>query len=325
MSSPPNIPEFNLSVSKIAGVLFLALIVVGAFTSVYSVPADSVAVVLRLGKVQGKPRENGLHFRLPYGIDRKFVVPVERQLTLEFGFGSPGATNPFQYVPNPREQALERDMVTGDLNSVDVSWVIQYRISDPENYLFSVRNPELTLRDATESVMRQVVGDRTVDEVLTIGRASVELEARTLLQDLLASYQIGLNIDQIQMKEVNPPQAVRAAFQEVNTAQQQKQTTINQANRQYKSAIPPARGAAERRIAEAEGFALKRINEAEGDAARFNAVFGEFQKAPEVTKRRIYIETMNEVLPQIGRKVFLDEDAQQILPLLQLDGGEKMN
>lgn len=294
----------------IPGALILSLL----FTSIYTVPAESEAVVLRFGRYVDTVG-SGLRFKLPFGIDRVSIVPVKRQLKQEFGFGTPGATNPTQ-VSN--EQKEERGMVTGDLNTATVEWVIQYRVKDPQLYLFKVRNPGQTLRDISESVMRTVVGDRTVDEVITIGRQEIEVDALLQLQQLVDKYELGLSIDQVQLKNVNPPLPVQPSFNEVNQAQQEREQMINVANGEYNKEVPRARGEAEQKQQAAEGYALKRINEAEGDVSRFNAVFAEFVKAPEVTKQRIYIETMQEVVPTLGKKVILDEGTSQILPLLQL-------
>lgn len=211
-------------------------------------------------------------------------------------------------------------MVTGDLNTALVEWVVQYRISDPAKFLFEVREPGETLRYVSESVMREVVGDRTVDEVITIGRQEIESETLIKMQELATRYVMGISIDQVQLKNINPPKPVQESFNEVNQAQQEKEKLINEARRDYNKVIPLALGEKDQRIREADGYRLKRINEAEGDAARFNALFAEYVKAPEVTKRRIYIETMQEVLPGIRSKIIIDEQTNNILPLLSLDG-----
>jgi modulator of FtsH protease HflK len=209
--------------------------------------------------------------------------------------------------------------VTGDLNSALVEWVVQYRIAEPLKFMFQIRDPRRTLRDVSESVMREVVGDRTVDEVITIGRQEIETEALTKMQALSTKYAMGLSIDQVQLKNINPPQPVQESFNEVNQAQQEKEKLINEARRDYNKVIPLAEGEKDQRIREADGYRLKRINEAEGDAARFNALFAEYVKAPEVTRRRIYIETLQDVLPGIRSKVIVDDKARSILPLLNLD------
>lgn len=287
-----------------------------AYTSIYTIQAESQGVVLRFGKYT-QTVDPGLRFKLPFGIDQVFVVPVRRQLKQEFGFGTSGATNQMQYSSDS-EQEQERSMVTGDLNAATVEWIIQFRIQDPQLYLFKVREPGDTLRDISESVMRTVVGDRTVDEVITIGRQEIETEALEKLQSLVNKYELGLSIDQVQLKNVNPPVPVQPSFNEVNQAQQEREQMINIANGEYNKVVPRASGEAEQKLQAAEGYALKRVNEAEGDVSRFNAVFTEYLKAPEVTKQRIYIETMRDVVPSLGKKIILDDGASQILPLLQL-------
>jgi membrane protease subunit HflK len=298
--------------------LLLGLGALGVWTAYYTVPSDSVAVVQRFGKYL-KEVPPGLHFKLPLGIDLTTIVPVKRQLKQEFGFSTPGATDQYQ-SPRPQDERLESQMVTGDLNAALVEWVVQYRISEPFKYLFEVRNPKDTLRDVSESVMREVVGDRTVDEVITIGRQEIEIDALAKMSDLATKYSMGISIDQVQLKNINPPRPVQESFNEVNQAQQEKEKLINEARRDYNKVIPLAEGEKDQRIREADGYRLKRINEAEGDAARFNALFTEYEKAPQVTRRRIYIETMQDVMPKIKSKIIMDENARNILPLLSLDG-----
>lgn len=296
----------------------LLLVGIGAWSAWYTVPSDSVAVVQRFGQYI-KEVPPGLHFKLPLGIDRATIVPVKRQLKQEFGFTTPGASDPYQ---SPRggelETARETEMVTGDLNAALVEWVIQYRISDPAKFLFEVRGPGETLRYVSESVMREVVGDRTVDEVITIGRQEIETEALSKMQALSTKYTMGISIDQVQLKNINPPQPVQDSFNEVNQAQQEKEELINEARRDYNRVIPLAEGEKDQRIREADGYRLKRINEAEGDVARFSALLTEYSKAPEVTRRRIYIETMQDIMPDIRSKIIVDEQTQGVLPLLNL-------
>lgn len=290
------------------------LVAVGLFSSYYTVPVDSVAVVQRFGNYSGIA-ENGLHFKLPFGIDQATLVPVRRQMKMEFGFGTSTATNPYQFSS---EQTEERSMVTGDLNAANVEWVVQYHIADPKDFLFNFADPTDTLRDLSEAVMREVVGDRTIDEVLTFGRQKIAVDAQDKLQKIVSSLDIGIEINQVQMQDVKPPREVQASFDEVNRAQQEKEQAINVANGEYNKIIPRAKGEAEQKISAAQGYATKRINEAEGDAGRFNALLTEYKKAPDVTRRRIYLETMNEVLPNVPNKVILDEKAPQFLPMLQL-------
>ena len=299
--------------------LGLAALVAAAlfvYTAYYTVPSDSVGLVTRFGKYV-KEESAGLHFKIPWGVDEVTIVPVKRQLKQEFGFSTQGATNRSQTRPDSQAQS---QMVTGDLNAALVEWVVQYRIEDPKKYMFDVRNPGETLRDLSESVMRVVVGDRTVDEVITIGRQDIEDEALLKMQDLTSKYGIGVSIDQVQLKNINPPRPVQESFNEVNQAQQEKESLINAARREYNKVVPLAEGEKDQRIRAADGYRLKRINEAEGDAARFNSVLTEYLKAPEVTRRRIYIETLQEVLPGLESKIIMDNEAQQVLPLLPLGG-----
>ncbi|MBU6180689.1 MAG: FtsH protease activity modulator HflK, partial [Verrucomicrobia bacterium] len=286
----------------------------GAF---YTVEVEEAGVVLRFGK-HLKTVPPGLHFKLPFGIDRVTTVQVTRQLKQEFGFGTPGNTNPYQWSSED-EFGLERNMVTGDLNSVLVEWVVQYRITEPEKYLFRVRNADTTLRHASESVMRQVVGDRTVDEVITVGRQEIESESSAKLRDLVNLYGLGITIDQVQLKDVDPPEPVQASFNEVNSAQQEREKAINVANGEYNRDVPKASGEAQKKISEAEGYATQRVNEAEGNVARFTSLFAEYEKAPEITRRRLYLETMEQVLPVLGGVTILDEEASQVLPFLPIN------
>ena len=314
-------PEFNVNVNirSAIGIVFFLLIVfvvaVFALTSYYTVAADSEGVVLRFGKYL-KTVQPGLHFKAPFGIDAVAIIPTRRQLKLEFGFTTPGyLTNPIQPSQDPME---EKSMVTGDLNAVLVEWVVQYRIEDPSQYLFDVRNPGGTLRDVSEAAMREVIGDRTVDEVITIGRQDIETEALTRMQELSKRYHLGIRVDQVQLKNVNPPAQVQASFNEVNKAQQDKQNAINIANGEYNKVIPKAKGQADETIRAAEGYRFKRVNEAEGDVAAFSAVLQQYIKAPDITRTRLYLETMEDVLPETGPKIIVDESLRQLLPVLPL-------
>jgi len=315
---PNSLRELRAKVGSIVWVLVAIIVIGAAFSMLYQVQAESQAVILRFGKYV-KTVDPGLHVKLPFGIDKKRIVQVERQLKQEFGFATRGATDPSQYNPSQTERSYERSMVTGDLNAATVEWSVQYRVEEPQLFLFKVREPKDTLRDISESVMRTVIGDRTVDEVITIGRQEIASEALLQMQILVDKYELGLNVDQVQLNNVNPPQPVQKSFNEVNQAQQEREQMINIANGEYNKVIPRARGEADQKIQAAEGYALKRVNEAEGNVARFNAVFEEYLKAPEVTKRRLYLETMQAVLPKLGNKIVIDAEAQQILPLLQLN------
>ena len=297
-------PTIRISWTLIAVVLVALLIAAGLLTSYYTIGAESEGVVLRFGKFLNTV-EPGLHFKIPFGVDEVIVVPTRRQLKLEFGFATPGyLTNPVQTGEDP---AAEKSMVTGDLNAALVEWVVQYRIDDPKQYLFDVRNPGTTLRDLSEAAMREVVGDRTVDELITIGRQDIEVEALARMQDMAKRYHLGIRVDQVQLKNVNPPEQVQASFNEVNKAQQDRENAINIANGEYNKAVPKAKGEADQAIRAAEGYRFKRVNEAEGDATAFTAVLEQYVKAPEITRTRLYLEAMSETLPETGQKIIVDE------------------
>jgi modulator of FtsH protease HflK len=318
--NPPDWRKLKVLVWIIPVVLLLVL----ALTMYYTVPSDSQGVVLRFGRFSSI-EEPGLHFKLPFGIDTVDTLPVKRQLKLEFGFATPGATNREQNSGSRSIWEQEKSMVTGDLNAALVEWIVQYRIDDPRSFLFQVRAPESTLRDLSEAVMREVIGDRTVDEVITIGRQEIEDRALIRLKEMAESYQLGVKIDQLQLKNVNPPVDVQSSFNEVNKAQQDRENMINVANGEYNKVIPRAEGEAEQTISEAEGYKLKRINEAQGDAAAFTSVLVEYLKAPEVTRKRLYLESMSEVIPTLSSTWIVDDSVTQLLPMVQSKslGGDK--
>jgi membrane protease subunit HflK len=318
-NQPPAIQTLQLPhipVRLIAGVVAVILLIALGWTSCYTVQAESEGVVLRFGKFL-KTVEPGLQFKLPFGIDQVTVLPTRRQLKLEFGFVTPGYTNVDQPATDVEE---ERSMVTGDLNAALVEWVVQYRIDDPKQYLFDVRNPGQTLRDLSEAAMREVIGDRTVDEVITIGRQDIEISALARMQELAKRYKLGVRVDQVQLKNVNPPAEVQASFNEVNKAQQDRENAINIANGDYNEAVPKAKGQADQTIRGAEGYRFKRVNEAQGDVASFNAMLQQYIKAPEITRTRLYLETMGDVLPNTGEKIIIDDSMRNVLPLLPLTG-----
>lgn len=305
---------FRIIVGAMAGIVVLT----GLLGSFYTVSPESEAVVLRFGKFHSISQP-GLHFKIPFGVDRSILVPVRRQMKSGFGFET--ASFRSSYLENNEgEPELERNMVTGDLNAAEIEWIVQYTISDSRKYLFNLREPGSTLRALTESVMSEIIGDRTVDEVLTIGRTEIETESLARLQSLLNQLDMGIRADQVQLKNVHPPGPVQRSFDEVNRAQQEREQLINEANGEYNRVIPEARGLAEQRVSAAEGYAVQRINEAQGDVARFKELLVQYDKAPDVTRQRLYLETMKEVLPQLGGKIIIDEDAQQLLPLLNLNG-----
>ena len=297
------LPDIPVTPRQIIIGVVIALVIYVGYSSYYTVSAESVGVVQRFGHYHYVV-EPGLHFKIPFGVDQVIQVPIKRQLKEEFGFGTPGATFTKQ-MTDPREWELETTIVTGDLNTALVEWVIQFRIENAFDFLFKVRDPGDALRD--------------ISEVLTIGRQDMEASAQAKMQEVVNLYEMGLRIDQVQLKNVNPPKPVQASFDEVNEAQQERERMINVARGEYNKAVPQARGTAERSIQAAQGYAVQRVNQAEGDAAKFNALLAEYVKAPEVTRRRLYLETMQEVLPAVKNKIVLDDRAASVLPLLQLN------
>ncbi len=292
------------------------LILVGLVTSTKTVGPEEEGVVVQLGKYN-RTTPPGLNFIIPYGLEKMHKIPVQRQLKQEFGFRTTAAAQRTEYTKSTYGD--ESMMLTGDLNLTDVEWVVQYRIVDSYNYLFKVRNADKTLKDMSESAMRKIVGDRTVNEVLTVGRQEVATSVEVLLQQMCDEYENGIRIDQVVLQDVNPPETVKPSFNAVNQAQQERETLINQAEAEYNRVIPRARGEAEETIQLAEAYMLNRVNRAIGEAERFNALFEAYIKAPEVTKQRIYLETMERVLPKIGNKIIVDEKGNNVLPLLNID------
>jgi len=311
------IPQFNpVAIQRAVIVL---LVVVAVLTSFYTVGPEENGLVLRFGQYV-RSTDPGLHFKMPFGVERVLKVPVQRQLKEEFGFRTTKSAVRSQYASTAYTD--EANILTGDLNAAVVEWVVQYRVVDPYKYLFRVRNVRDTFRDINEAVMREIVGDRTVNEVLTVGRAEVALQALTDVQVLCDQYETGIKVEQVVLKDVNAPDPVKPSFNEVNEAEQEKAKLINQAQSEYNQVIPRARGEALQTVREAEGYALERINHARGDSARFVALYQAYAKAPEVTKRRLYLETMSEILPKVERKVVVDGGLKSVLPLLNLDASK---
>jgi membrane protease subunit HflK len=317
---PPQIRNLSGSIRYILlGVIALVII----FSSFFTVQPEEVGIITRFGEYT-RTANPGLNFKMPF-VENVRYVPVQRQLKTEFGYRTTEAGINSTYAKaGYRGESL---MLTGDLNLANVEWVVQYRVDDPFNFLFKIRNPEQTLRDVSEAAMRQIVGDRTVNEVLTVGRAEVSIEAQLLIQSLADEYESGIKIEQVVLQDINPPDPVKPSFNAVNEAQQQRETLINQAKSAYNKVIPRGRGRAQQTIQKAEGYALARINRAQGDASRFNDLYSEYIKAPEVTKRRIYLETIEDILPKIGNKIVTDQQGNGVLPLLQMqmDGAKVVN
>lgn len=296
-------------------VVLVVLVLTVVLTSVRTVGPEEEGVVLNLGQFS-RTVQPGLNFIIPFGVEKMYKIPVQRQLKHEFGFRTANAGVRSEY--SKAGYTDESTMMSGDLNMADVEWVVQYRIVNSYQYLFRVRNAEKTLRDMSESVMRKVVGDRTVNEVLTVGRQEVASSVEVILQKMCDDYQNGIRIDQVVLQDVNPPQSVKPSFNAVNQAQQERETLINQAESEYNRVVPRARGEAEETIQLAEAYALTRVNGAKGEADRFVALYNEYMKAPEVTKKRIYLETMERILPRLGNKIIVDERGNSVLPLLNL-------
>ena len=283
-------------------------------STLFQVQPEEVGIITRFGKYVRKV-ESGLNMKVPV-IERLYKVAVERQQKEEFGFRTMAPGIRSEYT---KEGTVDESlMLTGDLNLADVEWVVQYRIEDPYSFLFRVREPVVALRDISEASMREIVGDRTVNEVLTVGRAEIASSVQQKIQELCAEYSLGIRIEQVVLQDVNPPDPVKDAFNDVNQAQQERETLINQARSEYNKVVPRAKGQAEETIQRAEGYAAERVNNALGEASRFNALYLEYIKAPEVTKRRIYLETMEEILPRAGNKIITDESGNNLLPLLQM-------
>ena len=300
----------------IFGAIFL-LVIIGAATSFYQVGPEERAVVKRFGAVIGIT-DPGLRTRLPFGIDRYQKLATERVLKQEFGFRTEGErAGRTRYAAKAFED--ESLMLTGDLNIIDLEWVVQYRISDPIKYLYRVREPERTLRDISESVMRRVVGNRLGAEVLTIARVDMQQQAREEMQQVMDLYETGIHIITVELQDVIPPARVQPAFNEVNEARQERERTINEAQKQVNQEIPRAEGAALRVVAEAQGYATERVNLAMGESERFNAMLTEYRVAPEVTRTRLYLETLNDVLPRAGRVLVVQDGQLGPLPLLDVD------
>jgi len=294
--------------------LIVVLILIG-FTSYYTVDPQETAVVQRFGKFV-RTADAGLHFKIPFGIETVRKVVTGRVLQREYGYRTiePGIRSRFA------EKGYEEEsrMLSGDLNVIDLQWTVQYKVRDPMDYLFQVQDVESTLDDISESVMRRIVGNRYVDEVLTVGRASVADMAETEIQEIIDQYKTGLQITMVKLQNANPPDPVKQAFNEVNEAQQEKERMINEAQQVYNQKIPRAKGEARQKITQAEGYALERVNKAQGEVARFSDILTEYEKAPEVTRSRMYLEAFADFNNKIDRLIVIDGSQQNLLPLFDI-------
>ena len=302
----------------IIGIIALSLI----WSSFYSVGPDEVGIVLRFGKYV-RTTESGLHMKLPFGVEKVSKPKIRKRFTQEFGFRTvkPGVQSTITKVGFGNESL----MLTGDLNSAVVNWIVQYQIKDPMDFLFNVRKVEGTIRDISEVAMRQTVGDRSVDEILTFGRGEINQEVQVIMQQILDSYGIGVQIVLVNLQDVDPPPSVKPAFDEVNAATQDMDRLIQEARREFNESVPRAKGEAEKKIRQAEAYAIERVNLSEGEADRFISVYNEYRKARRVTRRRMYLETLADVLPKIENKWILEGNDSGILKLLDLNikEGEK--
>lgn len=316
-------PSFSMAqvMPQLIGIALVLFLVIGAFTSVYKVDPEQRAVVKRFGAVIGIT-DPGLRAKLPFGIDQAQLLATERVLKQEFGFRSAGTRDGRTHYAERRFED-ESLMLTGDLNIIDLEWVVQYRIADPVKYLYKVREPERTLRDISESVMRRVVGNRLGADVLTVGRVDIQSQAGKEIQAAMDRYEAGIHVITVELQDVIPPPRVQPAFNEVNEARQERERTINEAQKQVNQEIPRAQGTALRIVSAAEGYATERVNLAQGESTRFSAMLAEYQQAPEVTRTRLYLEAMREVLPNVGRVLVVQEGQMGPLPLLDINQGQK--
>jgi membrane protease subunit HflK len=302
---------------QLAIALAVALSLWAAYSSVYTVQPEEQAVVKRFGSVFAIS-DPGLHLRLPFGIDTVQLVATERVLKEEFGFRteSTSATSASRFAA--QRSPSESLMLTGDLNIIQVEWVVQYRIGDPVKYLYNMREPLRTLRDLAESVMRRVVGNRIGSDVLTVGRVEIANTAREEIQSAMNQYDNGIRIITVELQDVVPPPRVQPAFNEVNEARQELERMVNEATRQANEAIPRAEGTAKRINSQAEGYATERVNRALGESGRFTAVLLEYGSVPAVTRSRLYLEALSDALPRIGSVIVVQDGQMSPLPLLNL-------
>jgi membrane protease subunit HflK len=354
LQQPGRINYSSLIVKWLYVIVLIVIAAVGVVTSIYTVPADSAGVIKRFGKYN-RTTEPGIHLKMPYWIDTAVAVPVKKVQKEEFGFrtlqagvdsrylgaeeidagrsrsedlvkliresGERASRSGTRQLVEKAKEILQGEyiMLTGDLNITDVEWIVQYRIKDARSYLFNIREPRQTIRDASQAVMRQLIGNGSVDEAITIGRIEYESSAKEMLQNLLDEYETGIHVVTVKLQSSNPPQRVRPAFNEVNKALQQKEQRINEAMKAYNEAIPKTKGEAQKLIETAKGYAAERVNRAKGDVAKFEKIYEEYKKAPDVTKQRMYLETMSKLLPLIPEKWIIEQGGAEGGILMKLD------
>lgn len=320
--NPPEVQKILDLISKLKyPVLLIILVSIGFTGSFYTVEPDEEAVVIRLGKhlKNGQP---GLHFKIPFGIDKVIKVKTKIVHQAEFGFRSM-STSAKRTTYSSANFDSESLMLTGDLNVAEVQWVVQYQISDPFKFIFKTGDPITNIRDVAESIMRRVVGDKLVTEVLTTGRVEIATDARLLMQEVLDKYDMGVSIKSIKLQDVNPPKVVQESFNDVNAAKQEQEKMLNEAEESYNRVIPEARGKADQLIQEAEGFASATINRAHGDAERFAAIAKAYRKAPAITKKRIYLETMQGIFQKLDNVTIIDPKVKGLLPIFSKAGASQ--
>ena len=294
--------------------IVLALAVAAGFSSVYVVDETENAVITRFGKYK-QTVGSGLHVKLPFGIDKNYNVDIKTLRAEQFGFKTVKSGRNNEYKNNISE---ESEMLTGDLNIVDVEWVIQYKITDPKQWLFNVYEKEQTIRDISRSVINPLGGDRAIFEVISSDRSTIQNIAQEQMNENFKALGLGINVTTVQFQNVVPPVEVQAAFEDVNKASQDMKRLINEGKEEYNKEIPKAQGEADRQIQVAEGYAAERVNMAKGDVARFNAVYEEYKRAPKATKERIYLETMAEIFGSETKPELIDSELENLVPVKNL-------
>ena len=314
-SSPPSSPFANIG--KLLAVVLIIIVLQGVYSSFFKITPSEVGVVLRLGEYS-RTTAPGLHFKIPY-IDHLYKVDVENIRKEEFGFRNktPGQQTAF----DRRGYDTESLMLTADKNVINVAWIVQYRVADPYTFLFKVANVRQAIRDNSESVTRRIVGNMDFDYVLSnrdLLAASVKIELQEQLDKLFPKGLSGVNIGTVQFQDINPPDQVKPAFNEVNEADQDMKRLVNEAQETYNRVIPKASGDALKIIEEAYGYQAERVNNAKGETQRFNDILKEYKNAPDVTRKRMYLETMKEILPTVESVYVIDKDQQAPIPLLNI-------
>ena len=312
----PDGRQIDLPLAKLVWIPVAALVVVAALTVFYQVDTDEHGVVLRFGRHLDTVGP-GLHFKLPYPIDQVYKVRTQTVDVQEFGYRTQSRAG-----ITTRGYEEESSMLTGDLNIVRSSWAVQFSRRYPEDFLFNVKDPEDTLRDIAQSVMREVMGDRASIPILTVGRAEIQLRARELIQEYVDQFEMGIHVTAVNLTQVEPPVPVIDAFNDLNRAEQDAQRFFEEASREYEERVPRARGEAERTVLEAEGFLQRRTNVARGEAQRFIDTVEAYELAPNVTRRRLYLETMEELIPGLREVIVVDQEMQSLLPHFNIRGAQ---